>query len=111
MGLEVYITRAEFWADNAEKKITAEEWLAYVASDSELTRDPQGKYLVLWSGPSSYDEPWLDWSRGNIKTKWPDTALFRKMLKIAATLGAQVQDDDGKIYLNDTDWQFDPKAK
>lgn len=110
MGVELRITRAEFWAENEGCEITSDEWLSYVASDPELTLRPRnGKYFALWSGKSSYEEPWLDWFQGNINTKWPDTALYKKMLKVAEALGAQVQDDDGVIYSNATDWSFEPK--
>jgi hypothetical protein len=61
-------------------------------------------------GDSKYEEPWLDWASGNISTKWPDTALYRKMLSIASALRARVQDDDGKIYCKLDDWLFDPTA-
>lgn len=109
MGLEFHITRAEHWAENEGKEIAAEEWLSYVASDPELRLDPRnGKYHVLWIGESSYDESWLGWAYGNVQTKWPDTALYRKMLRVAAALNAQVQDDDGTVYTKDTDWTFDP---
>jgi hypothetical protein len=112
MGVELHITRAEFWADNEGKEITADEWLSYVTSDPELKLDPRnGKHFALWLGKSAYEEPWFDWFQGNINTKWPDTALYRKMLKIAATLNAQVQDDDGTVYIKDTDWEFDPKQR
>jgi hypothetical protein len=112
MGVELYITRARFWADNEGKEITAEEWLRYVAADPELKLDPRnGKYHVLWLGESAHDEPWLDWFRGNVSTEWPDTALYRKMLRVAAALGAQVQDDNGTVYTRDTDWSFDPEER
>jgi hypothetical protein len=109
MGVELYITRAEFWADHTGKEIKAKEWLEYVASDPELQLDTQhGKYFVRWMGKSKYDEPWLDWSRGNISTKWPDTALYQKMLKIAKALDAHIQDDDGNLYEKAADWEFEP---
>ena len=47
---------------------------------------------------------------GVISAKWPDTALYRKMLRIAADLGAAVQDDDGARYPDEADWTFDPIA-
>ncbi len=37
MGVELYITRADFWAENEEAKITPEEWLSLIDSDKELT--------------------------------------------------------------------------
>jgi hypothetical protein len=109
MGVDFYITRAEFFADNDRDPISPEEWLAYVARDPELRLYPvNGPHYVLWSGPSAYEEPWLDWSQGNIITKWPDTALYRKMLSVAGKLGAQIQDDNGTVYSLPTDWEFDP---
>lgn len=109
MGLELYITRAEDWSDNKNAAITAEEWMAYVATDPELQPRPEnGPYFVQWSGPSKNEEPWLDWFQGNISSKWPDSALYQKMLRIAKALGAQVQDDDGTVYSKAADWSYDP---
>lgn len=39
MGIEFYITRADFWAENEEAQITPDEWLSLINSDSELTKD------------------------------------------------------------------------
>ena len=122
MGVELHITRANQWSQNDDKQIGADEWLAYVASDPELKLWPEnGPHFVRWLGKcclgstlninkSVYEEPWLDWSRGNIGSKWPDSALYCKMLEIARALGAQVQDDDGVRYLAEGEWQFDPNA-
>ena len=110
-GIELYITRAEFWADNEDSPITADEWLSYIKSDLELSLDTsQGDHFARWHGKSAYEEPWLDWFQGNISTKWPDTALYQKMLQIAHALGGNVQDDDGTLYKSPTDWQFDPST-
>lgn len=38
MGVEFHITRAEFWADNDDAQITADEWLNYINNDNELSR-------------------------------------------------------------------------
>ena len=109
MGVELHISRGEFWADNKTSPITLDEWLTYVESDPELVLQATlGEGFVRWLGESAYDEPWLDWFQGNISTKWPDTALYRKMLRIAKALGASVQDDDGTAYLHETDWEFSP---
>jgi hypothetical protein len=111
MGVEFHITRAEFWAENESSPISADEWLSYVASDPELSLDQtNGKFFARWAGPSAYEEPWLDWSQGNIIAKWPDTALYIKMLRIAEVLRAQVQDDEGTVYKSPGDWQFDPRS-
>lgn len=110
MGVELYITRAEFWADNESSPITPQEWHAYIASDPELRLQPEnGPHHVLWLGKSRYEEPWLDWQQGNIATKWPDTALYQKMLAIAGALNAQIQDGDGNLYRQPTDWRFEPE--
>lgn len=109
MSIELHITRAEHWAENQDLPISAAEWLAYVERDPELSLQTEGgPCFAVWSGPSRYAQPWLDWFEGNIHTRWPDTALYRKMLRIAADLEAQVQDDDGQRYELESDWTFDP---
>jgi hypothetical protein len=110
MGVELQITRAEFWADNDVNQISAQEWMAYVASDPELRPDPvnspKNPYMVIWLGQ---ENDWFDWHKGNIYSKWPSTELYRKMLRIARALNAQVQrDDDNKVFTKDTDWEFNP---
>ncbi|MBB1201211.1 hypothetical protein EGM70_13035 [Enterobacteriaceae bacterium 89] len=111
MGVEFHITRAEFWADNEDAQIKADEWLEYINNDNELSRYfRNGDYYALWLGPSSYEDSWLDWSAGNIYTKWPDIYLYRKMLRIARHLNAKVMDDDGTIYLEESQWEYDPSA-
>jgi hypothetical protein len=99
MGYELHITRAKSWAQNTKHRISAQEWLAYVAKDPELSLSRDGgSYFVKWSGKSKLNEPWLDWRNGNIETKSPDEALIDKMVAIARELGATVQGDDGEIY-------------
>jgi hypothetical protein len=111
MGVELYITRADFWAQNDGCQITREEWLSYLEKDPELKLEPEnGSYFARWLGQSEYAEPWLDWNQGNISTKWPDTALYIKMLSVASALGAKIQDDDGTIYSRVGDWVFSPKV-
>ncbi len=112
MGVELHITRAEFWPQNEGTEITADEWLSYVAADPELRRRPEnGQYFVVWLGQSKYEEPWLDWFQGNVNTKWPDTTLDRKMLSIAVALGGRVQDDDGTVYVSAAEWEYDPSER
>ncbi|UXH80007.1 hypothetical protein [Roseateles amylovorans] len=108
--MELHITRAEFWAENEGSEITAEEWLAHVEADPDLSLHAEnGPYYAVWSGPSKHEEPWLEWFQGNVSSKWPDTALYQKMLQVAGALGARVQDDDGTFYEKETDWQFNPE--
>lgn len=112
MGVEFYITRAEFWADNDDAQITADEWVSYISSDGELSRNTKnGDCNALWSGPSLDDEPWLDWNAGNIYTKWPDTYLYRKMLRIAKHFKAQVMDDDGTVYNDESQWEYGSSSR
>ncbi|HXE54889.1 MAG TPA: hypothetical protein VN541_17845 [Tepidisphaeraceae bacterium] len=104
MGYELHITRAESWADNDGKEITADEWLELVSADPELRlAGYNGPYFAIWSGPSEYPDPWLDWFGGNISSKHPDSLLIEKMAQIAAKLGAKVQGDDGELYVGADD--------
>jgi hypothetical protein len=110
VGLELHITRAEFWAENDGDQISASEWLAYVATDPELQLDPingsSNPYQMIWL---DQEECWLDWFQGNVYSKRPTMQLFQKMLKIAKVLNARVQSDDGIVLTKDMDWVFDPQ--
>jgi hypothetical protein len=103
MGYEFHITRRPFWDDEGPE-ITAEEWLQYVRSDTELeTITSEGPHFVLWNGPSNLAEPWLDWLEGEIYTEDPDRALVDKMISIAQKLKAEVQGDDGETYTDSSE--------
>lgn len=111
MGVEFHITRAELWAENDDDQISSEEWLNIINSDPELSLYPiSGEFHAIWNGDGSDGKDWLDWSGGNISTKWPPTPLYRKMLQIAQELNAKVMDDNGTIYKTSDAWQFPPKA-
>jgi len=98
VGYDLHITRRKNWSDRGAE-ISAQEWLALVRQDPELRLKPEnGPYFALWNGPSELEEPWLDWSDGQICSKYPDAALIEKMVHIARQLGATVQGDDGEIY-------------
>ena len=100
MGYDAHITRKKFWADTEGPRITAQEWLAYVATDPQLRLDPASKRhnVTILGIQSQYPEPWLEWFEDDIYTKNPDEAILGKMLQIASALGARVQGDDGEIY-------------
>ena len=109
MGYDLHITRRKRWSDCGDD-ITADEWLAYVARDSELSLQPgHSRYFAVWSGNSQLDQPWLDWADGQIYTKYPDPALVTKMVAIAQTVGGSVQGDDGEIYSSGADAQQQPR--
>ncbi len=98
MGYDFHITRREDWSEEGDD-ITAEEWLSCVERDPELRLlGANGPYFAIWSGQCELDEPWLNWSYGQIYTKNPDEALIDKMVAIARNFGASVQGDDGEIY-------------
>jgi hypothetical protein len=118
MGVELHVTRAiPSYSDEEtlDGCISAAEWLAYVANDAELSIQSENMmnspHFAIWAGESKYDSPWLDWYGGSISTKWPDTALYLKMLRIAAALNARVMDDEGTIYAAPGDWTFYPDQK
>ena len=99
MGYDLHITRKSFWADPDGSAITVEEWLAYVATDSQLRLLPGRKdNMVILDVPSKHQHPWLAWSKGNVKTKNPDEPILAKMLQIASAFNAKVRGDDDEIY-------------
>ncbi len=99
MGYDIHITRAELWAENKGREITAEEWLAYVEKDPELKiDDANGEHFAIWSEDSGEAVAWFEWSAGDISTKNPDVATIEKAVNIAKHIGAKVQGDDGEVY-------------
>jgi hypothetical protein len=99
MGYDLHITRAADWTESASAPIRAEEWLDLVRRDPEFELDGlNGPYFAHWKNADSIQEGWLDWSAGQIYTKYPDSSLLRKMVAIADRLGAIVVGDDGERY-------------
>lgn len=99
MGYDLHITRAHDWTGSEEQPITANEWLAIIDADPELSlAGYNGPYFALWKGASSYDEAWFDWEHGRIYTKNPDPPLIEKGIEIAEKLGARAVGDDGETY-------------
>lgn len=99
MGYDLHITRRKDWSDENDRSISLDEWRSYVESDPELRMDDSlGDHFAVWSGPSAHELPWLTWANGNIDSKNPDQPLIRKMVAVAAALGASVQGDDGERY-------------
>jgi len=103
MGYDLHITRRKDWSATGND-ISADEWLAYVEKDSELSLWPtNGPHVARWNGNGKHADSRLDWFQGNIYTKNPEAALIDKMAQIADALGAQVQGDDGEIHRNGRD--------
>ena len=98
MGYDIHVTRREHWSDEGDPQISLQEWLEYVATDSEITADPQNpepeNSLVHLRG-----EEWpLWWYEGELCTKNPDESVILKLAQVARRLDARVLDDDDEIY-------------
>lgn len=105
MSYQVYITRAEFWAENEGSEVSAREWLELAQEDAEITLDEaNGPYFGVVRGSQESEEAWLDWFEGNLYTAYPNRELQKKMLQIAGQLGGIVQGDDGEIYTKPEDF-------
>ena len=104
MGYEIGITRAEEHQDCEENPISLEEWLLLVDNDPTLTLDPQyGPGHADWKGECRHgDGTWFDWRYGEIYTKNPDQAILRKMLEMAARLGAKLRDESSQYFEDDS---------
>jgi hypothetical protein len=115
MGYELHIIRREHWETLETSNISLDEWLNYVKSDKELELTNGysikiGSEIVFrnrpgfceWKTDQSKKEfiprPWLSYHKGSIDTKNPDPPTIRKMMQIAAAIGAKVQGDDGEFY-------------
>lgn len=99
MGYDIHITRAEDWAQNEGFEISADEWLKIIEEDPELSLEGvNGPYFAVWTGESTYPDPWFDWSGGNVYTKNPDEPMIEKMISLAQRLNGKVQGDDGEVY-------------
>ena len=112
MGYDVQITRAENWSDKDALPIFEDEWKAIVAPDSDLgitgfteAQTPndeviriESPLLTEWRGHSSQSPVYFTYRRNHISCKNPNHEILRKMLQIAAKLGAKVQGDEGEFY-------------
>lgn len=99
MGYDLFITRKKDLDDEDGPLITAEEWLAYVATDPQLRLDQNSEsHLVKLEIQSEDSDPILEWAEGDIYTKDPDLPIVAKMLQIASALSAKVQGLDGEIF-------------
>jgi hypothetical protein len=69
-------------------------------SDGTLRYENIG--LVVWTAYSHHasagNMAWFDYQNGNIVVKNPDEEIIAKLLRIAASLAARVQGDEGEFY-------------
>lgn len=100
MAYNFHITRARRWPESEFKAIEAEDWLALVEGDPQLTLTTNhGPYFAAWNAAGGEDPSgWLDWKDGEVFTANPSAALTEKMAEIARQLGATLQGDDGELY-------------
>lgn len=119
MGYDVHITRRQQWFDSDKPEITIEEWLALVASDSEMRLDGSPEAMLPDGGTLRHEDPslavwvrysghmvgrnmaWLWLWRGNIVAKNPDEEIRSKMWRLAQALHARVQGDELELYGSD----------
>jgi len=116
MGYELHITRSNDWVDSERNPISLKEWLAFVESNGEFRHDgyaeattPDGEIirvenegLSVWTKYSKHGEEggmaWFDYREGRIVVKSPDEEIIRKMCDVAKSFGAKVQGDEGEVY-------------
>lgn len=115
MGYDVHITRKVRWFEEDGPEISLPDWLDYVASDPEMRADgyaeaetPSGvlrmedEGIAVWTAYSGHgvggNMAWFCHFGDRITVKNPDEAIMAKMHRIASSLGARVQGDEGEEY-------------
>jgi hypothetical protein len=107
MGYDLHITRRKLWLD-AGDDISFDEFVSHVSNDPEFRYPGEnGEDFADWRSPRSGYESWLCWTEGQIDTKNPEPEFIDKMVAVARALRAQVQGDDGEVYLSATEIQKD----
>lgn len=103
MGYDLHITRRESWLDDGND-ITKAEYEALIRTDSEFTYPSGlGDGYAEWTSPKSGYKSWLYWNEGRIQTKNPKPEFIDKMVHFAKLLQANVQGDEGEVYLSSTE--------
>lgn len=117
MGYDIHICRGGDVDDEPGLRIALQEWLDYVASDSEMRLDnvavaPLGegegelRYenegLAVWTAFSGHDvagnQAWFDFRNGRIVVKNAPQEIRAKMFRVSAALNARVVGDEGEYY-------------
>ncbi len=99
MGYDLHVTRRSFWADEEGQSISIEEWLACAKDDPELRPDLENPGWENWLIVLSEGSWPLWWERrGKLVTKNPGPPAIAKLVRLALSLGATVQGDDGEVY-------------
>ncbi len=115
MGYDIHITRAAHWTESEGSPISLDEWLGYVARDSEMRFDGfaearvgedilwvESEGLAVWTAYSRHgirgNMAWFDYRHGEVVVKNPDDEILGKMRQIAERMGAKVIGDEGESY-------------
>ncbi|MFB7476032.1 hypothetical protein [Kitasatospora sp. NPDC056184] len=104
MGYDLHITRREYWWDEAGEDISSAEWGAAVVAEPGLVvvplpvGSPEGvaEFVLRESGKSSGHPLW--WRAGRIKAKNPTDEMVTITCRLAKTLNARVQGENGEPY-------------
>ena len=124
MGYEVHITRKEMFFDTDGEDISLQEWIDYVHADKDMRLDgyaeantPDGvlrvedESLAVWLGWSRHDidggMAWMHHFNGSIVSKNPDQETLKKFYQIAQLFDAKVQGDEGEVYDENGDSNWD----
>lgn len=99
MGYAVYITRARHHREGAQSPIPQRDWRAVIAADPDLGMEDQASIRARWAGPSTVEDPTIEWADGNLFSLDPDPSVIRKLIDIAGLLGGRVQGDTGELYV------------
>lgn len=97
MGYDVHITRAEYWAQNEESPILLDEWIEAASSEPRLNDRGGGCFVAERIRGNGGDSALL-WGDGQVYTTDPDEQTLVLMRKLAMSLRAVVQGDDGELY-------------
>jgi hypothetical protein len=95
MGYDVYVTRRKVWSDTFGDEIGPEEWMALVDDAEELDAAPE---VGSWTARSRAGTL-IEWSDGSVAARDPEDDEVDLLLELAERLGAQVQGEDGEVYL------------
>ena len=112
MSYGVHIIRIDPLASGKSQPIPLNEWLEYVASDSEMHlkgeaafKSPKGDEirvnapgLAEWIDLRDGSHTLFDHTRGRVSVGNPSRVALVKMFQIAQKLNAIVRGDEGEIY-------------
>ena len=83
-----------------------DEFVGFVRADAEFSYPGRmGDDSADWRSPKNGYESWLTWADGQAYTKNPEPEFIDKLVGVALALRAQVQGDDGEVYLSATEIQ------